>query len=299
MATGLLQDSIQQSLDMVVTDSFFNNAAVRRELDQKYPTLMKKPNPVNLIFKDKVHFDVQNPIVGSLAAQVRNNEKAIFEQVKKAPSTKEVTISKRLEKLKKFNNKNNNDSNDNDDDDDGNGDLPRLLTLLSFPPKNSEFHSEFDSDDKKVAPTQKFLLDKPQKEKPAVAVGENPAFAPQPQEKTTAKKVKFSDDLAKIFPEGNEIVKSNKIPNINEKDEISISNAQEMIAELDRGKLPDQLKFFEGVDSEKDLVLQKMRKNIGNLSKASLEFLEYLSSDYGKELLQVKNSCRKWGKFSW
>ena len=287
MATGLLQDSIQQSLDMVVTDGFFNNAAVRRELDQKYPTLMKKPNPVNVIFKDKVHFDVQNPIVGLLAAQVRNNEKAIFEQVEKAPSTKEVTISERLEKLKKFNNKNNNDNNDNDDDDDdGNGDLPRLPTLPSFPPKNNEFDSEFDSDDKKLTPIQKFLLDKPQKEKLAVAVGENPTFAPQPQEKTTAKKVKFSDDLAKIFPEGNEIVKSNKIPNINEKDEISISNAQEMIAELNRGKLPDQLKFFEGDGREENLLLQKMRKNIGNLSKANLEFLEYLSSDYGKELLQ-------------
>ena len=43
LATGLLQDSIQQSLDMVVTDGFFNNAAVRRELDKKYPTLIKKP----------------------------------------------------------------------------------------------------------------------------------------------------------------------------------------------------------------------------------------------------------------
>ena len=28
---------------------------------------MKKPNPANVIFKDKVHFDVQNPIIGSLA----------------------------------------------------------------------------------------------------------------------------------------------------------------------------------------------------------------------------------------
>ena len=72
------------------------------------------------------------------------------------------------------------------------------------------------------------------------------------------KKVKFSDDLAKIFPEGNQIVKSNKIPNINEKDEISISSAQEMIAELDRGKPPDQLKFFEGDNIEKDLLLQNM-----------------------------------------
>ena len=64
----MLQDSIQQSLDMVVSDSFFNNAAVRRELDQKYPALMKNPNPVNVIFKDKAHFDVQNPIIGSFAA---------------------------------------------------------------------------------------------------------------------------------------------------------------------------------------------------------------------------------------
>ena len=90
----------------------------------------------------------------------------------------------------------------------------------------------------------------------------------------------FSDDLAKIFPKGNETVKSNKIPNMNEKDEISISNAQEMIGELGWGKLPDQLKFFEGDRSEKDLLLQKMQKNIGILSKSSLEFLDNLSNDY-------------------
>ena len=64
-----------------------------------------------------------------------------------------------------------------------------------------------------------------------------------------------------------------------------------MIAELDQGKLPDQLTFFEGDSSEKDLVLQKIWKNIGNLSKTSLEFLEYLSSDYGKDLLQ-KNKLK-------
>ena len=86
-------------MNIVITDGFFNNAAVRRELDQKYPTLMKKPNPVNVIFKDKAHFDVQNPIIGSLSVQVSNNEKTIFEQIEKALSTKDVTISERLEKF--------------------------------------------------------------------------------------------------------------------------------------------------------------------------------------------------------
>ena len=32
---------------------------------------------------------------------------------------------------------------------------------------------------------------------------------------------------------------------------------------------------------------KRCKKNIGNLSKASLEFLDYLSSDYDKELLQT------------
>ena len=120
-----------------------------------------------------------------------------------------------------------------------------------FPLKNNEFDSEFDSDDEKLTPTQKFLLIKPQREKLAVAVGENWSFALQPQEKTTAKKVKFSDDLAKIFPEGNEIVKSNKIPNINEKDEISISNTQEMIAELDRESYLTSWKFLKVTAAKK------------------------------------------------
>ena len=51
------------------------------------------------------------------------------------------------------------------------------------------------------------------------------------------------------------------------------------------------MKFFEGDDSKKDLLLQKLRKNTSDLSKASLELLEYLSSNYGKELLQ-KNKLK-------
>ena len=38
-------------------------------------------------------------------------------------------------------------------------------------------------------------------------------------------------------------------------------------------------------------MLQKIRKNIGTLSKCSLEFLDYLSSDYGKKLLH-KNKLK-------
>ena len=101
LATGLLQDSVQQSLDMIVTDGGFNDAAVRRELDLTYPSILKKPNPVDVVFEDKAKFDVQNLIIGSLVAQVqenKTNEKAILNQISGMPSTKNIELAKRFAK---------------------------------------------------------------------------------------------------------------------------------------------------------------------------------------------------------
>ena len=42
LATGLLQDSVQQSLGMIVTNGGFDDDVVRRDLDLKYASIMKK-----------------------------------------------------------------------------------------------------------------------------------------------------------------------------------------------------------------------------------------------------------------
>ena len=68
-ATDLLQDSIQENLDMIVTDGDFNNASIRQALNAKFP------NPTEVMFKDKSKFDVQNPVVGLLITQVVDNKK--------------------------------------------------------------------------------------------------------------------------------------------------------------------------------------------------------------------------------
>ena len=65
LATGLLKDSIHDSLDMIVTDGKFNDVSVRRALDTKYPSVMKKSNPTDVVFKDKAKFDMQNPIIST------------------------------------------------------------------------------------------------------------------------------------------------------------------------------------------------------------------------------------------
>ena len=74
-ATGLLKDSIQDSLDMIVTNGKSNDTAVRRALDTRYLLRMKKSNPIDAVFKDKAKFDTQNPIIGTLLTQINLENK--------------------------------------------------------------------------------------------------------------------------------------------------------------------------------------------------------------------------------
>ena len=58
LATGLSKDSIQDSLDIIVSsDVKLSDVAVGRQLDTKFPSVMAKPNPIDLVFKDKAKFD--------------------------------------------------------------------------------------------------------------------------------------------------------------------------------------------------------------------------------------------------
>ena len=80
LATGLLKDGIQNSLDMIV------NAGIRRALDSKYLTIMKKPNPIDVVFKDKAKFDTENLVIGKLLSQIQTdkNNEALLKQLENA-----------------------------------------------------------------------------------------------------------------------------------------------------------------------------------------------------------------------
>ena len=98
LATGLLKDSIQDGVDMIVSsDEKLSDAAVRRQLDAKFPFFMKKPNPIDAVFKDKANFDSQNPIIGTLLTQIEagklNQEKQVKKQLEIAPSIKDLKIA--------------------------------------------------------------------------------------------------------------------------------------------------------------------------------------------------------------
>ena len=96
---------------------------------------MKKPNSIEVMFKDKSKFDVRNPVVGSLIMQVVDNkkkEKEVLRVLDQVPLTKDLNIEKRFHDLKNFN-----EGRNNDDDDDNN-----IGQFLSQYPSSSSRRNE-------------------------------------------------------------------------------------------------------------------------------------------------------------
>ena len=105
LATDLLQDSIQGNLDMIVTDGgSIMHLFVERSIRNFLP-LWKKPNPVEVMFKDKSKFDVQNPVVSSLITQVADNKKKRkrdFESAWSSAFDKRSRYRKKFPRVKEF-----------------------------------------------------------------------------------------------------------------------------------------------------------------------------------------------------
>ena len=63
-----------------------------------------------------------------------------------------------------------------------------------------------------------------------------------------------------------------------------------MFKELNDGTLPKELKFFRGSDGSNEFKFHAMQ-NIGMLNKSNEHFIDYLSSDFAKEVL-AKNKMK-------
>ena len=311
LATGLLEDTIQENLEMIVNDGEFNNTSVRRALDLKYPSVMKKPTPLEYIFKDRAKFDVQNPIVGSLYNQLKKtqdkiNEKQYLKQISTAPNIKDLELGNRLKELRDFNdqrrNKNDDDDNNDDDNDRGNNNnsgnnsglpppapLPPLSTPSSsrnaFPPtppttvrkEDERRPSSSSSSSSSLTPTQRFLL-RPERE--AEAIAESTA-GPSRQRVTVA-----SDAVRKLFPDSKKILQDiSEEPTIIDDDDVDDVNDNATLQSLSKGELPKELKFFSGGKAEIDTLRANVINNVGVLNNSNAEFLDFLSSDIGRNLM--------------
>ena len=76
LATGGFNNSIQKSLDLVVTDSHLNDAAVwhKSDLNPQTDFFKKYQNPLDVVFKDIAKFNAQNAIIGTLLTEIESSK---------------------------------------------------------------------------------------------------------------------------------------------------------------------------------------------------------------------------------
>ena len=145
LATSDFAKSIQIDINHYVTRDRINNASFRQKLDPISRNILRRQNPLELVFEDISTFDAENPIVRSLLREIDLKKKQTDSDfVKSLPSHpgKEFEIKKRLDKLRGldasdniYNNNNNNNINNNNNNNNNNidfGELPSLPSIENF-----------------------------------------------------------------------------------------------------------------------------------------------------------------------
>ena len=307
LSKGVLEDAVLDNLDMIVTDRKFNNAGIRRKLDLKYPSIIKKPTASNFLFRDIKQFDVQNPVIGGLYSQLQIRTSDQLKLLKKAPNIKDLKIRNALERLKKFN-LNKGAADDDDDNDDIPG-LPRGRrgqppgSGPPPPPPPLQDDDDDDDDDKaKSKDVKKFLLDKG-KGNERIAEG----LAQTSDGKIETRNVAFSKEITKMFPK----IKEEELPlGQGDIDEFKDEGDLDFLDKTDKYDFPMKedeipkpkakpvnqtldidLDFFAGGDKNSKKLMKNAASYIGQLNQSNRVFLEYLSSNFGARLL-TKNKLK-------
>ena len=311
LGKGVLEDAILENLDMIVTDRKFNNAGIRRKLDLKYPSIMKKPTASNFLFRDKKQFDVVNPVIGGLYNQLKVRTADQLNLLKKAPNIKDLKIRNALQRLQKFNlNRGGVNDDDDDDDGDGGGGIPTLPRNrrdeppLPPPPPPPDDDDDDKNDggnaadsDKKI---KKFLLDRGNER---IAEG----LQQTSDGKVKTGKIAFSKEMTKMFPKIREQELDYGEADVDEfKDEGDLDfldktdkydfPMQEEEFKKDRAEARDEtfdmdLDFYAGGDKNSKKLMANAVSYIGQLNRSNQLFLEYLSSDFGAFVLN-KNKLK-------
>ena len=116
LATSNFTKGIQTDINHYVTKDRINNASFRQKLDPISKNILRRQNPLELVFEDISTFDVENPIVSSLLKELDVSKKDLASEfIKKAlrPPDLDYRLRNWLENLKDRKDPFDNDNNNN------------------------------------------------------------------------------------------------------------------------------------------------------------------------------------------
>ena len=105
LATSDFAKSMQTDINYYVTRDRINDASFRQKLDPISKNILRRQNPLELVFEDISTFDAENPIIGSLLREIDIKKKqSDSDFIKSLPSQpgKEFEIKKKIRLAQKY-----------------------------------------------------------------------------------------------------------------------------------------------------------------------------------------------------
>ena len=287
LATEFLGTTLEDSLQLAVSHGKLNEGTKVRHLselnDPKYKYFRQKNNPLDVVYREKAKFDVQNPIIGDLLKEINKgklSEEEYFKKTKTAPNIKDLDIRERFDKVferdtrKKDNFLDQTNNRNNGDDSPPSSPGAPPPPPLDFDPYASDDNDNPFNVDLNALERQYFARDIP-------IEGE--------KEKT----IQLDTNLQEIFPDADEILYSG--PESREKQKwfpysgiIKSSEKQERhrqrVQDSEPDEIPAELQFFSGGIEQADILYDRLGSQ--GLVKNNEQFIEFLATDECQEALQ-------------
>ena len=106
LTTKFLGRTLEDSLELAVSHGKLNEGTKVRHLSElnhpRYRCFRQNNNPLDVVYRDKAKFDVQNPIIGDLLKEINKGklfEEEYFKKAKTAPNIKDLGIKERFDKI--------------------------------------------------------------------------------------------------------------------------------------------------------------------------------------------------------
>ena len=282
LATEHLGTTLEDSLQLAVSHGKLNEGTKVRHLselnDPKYKYFRQNNNPLDVVYREKAKFDVQNPIIGDLLKEINKgklSEEEYFKKTKTAPDIKNLDIKERFNKVfergsKKKDNFLDSFYNRNDDDGDDADSPPGSPNVLPPTPMDFDFDENINPYNVDLNNLEREYFDRD-----------------IPIEDERQKPIQLDTNLREIFPDADEALYENEASKRRQQFfpySFRTPNESEILTELDKDEIPQELEFLSGGAEQARSLLSRIDSH--NLNRGNEDFVNLLGTEECQEALQ-------------
>ena len=282
LATEHLGTTLEDSLQLAVSHGKLNEGDKVRHLsvlnDPKYKYFRQNNNPLDVVYREKAKFDAQNPIIGDLLKEINKgklSEEEYFKKTKTATDIKDLDIKERFNKVFERSNKKKDNFldpfyNRNDDDDDDDDSPPGSPNVPPPPPMDFDFEENINPYNVDLNNLEREYFDRD-----------------IPIEDKRQKPMQLDTNLREIFRDADEALYKDEASKRRQQFfpySFRMPNESEILTELDKDEIPQELKFFSGGAEQARSLFSRIDSH--NLIRGNEDFVNFLGTEECQEALQ-------------